>query len=346
MVWLVGAVVVVAAMAAASSTSALRTILYDEALLTLKAASADVEATTDEAFLANERRFVDADGWISEAWVSFVYGNAIYERLMQHVIEAVHEFSTRPIVVYVIASPHMRFDAAAFPRLIVRRLPTLANLHVWFSKLRVAVLSRVEYGAIVESDTLVYRGADRLFEICRQHTNDQYLMPIHQNPRQHGNKHSGDPLDYPNRSIPYMHAHLVWSFNNLLMLARLYARCAAKKFANDEEALNILLWERKATKILCMYDPFYTYAERLFLRQPLPDRVFGGERGGPIKDLDWVGAILVWFVHGCKDPRMAAQLLQHMRAYDGPLVVGDNSTLWNTTAEFVAARSKPLRCLY
>jgi len=107
---------------------------------------------------------VPPNGW-KNAYVSFFSG-ARYVSLTEVVIDAVHSFSKFPILVYVVGDelevpPEW---VTRFERLIVFSLPN-SSLHPWFDKLRVILLANVEFGIILEADTIIAPSADKLFSL-------------------------------------------------------------------------------------------------------------------------------------------------------------------------------------
>jgi hypothetical protein len=171
-------------------------------------------------------------------------------------------FSTRPIIVWALGTKFI-VDRSLFPRLIILNAPK-EDMNPWFAQLRVASLTPVRVGQILEADTLIWRGSDYLFRRIREETiNSNYsfpMMPRHADLRlkNFNDPRVGTPFDYPDhlRSMPYMHAHLSWGYNSLPFISRVYLESlVSKRFDSDEAALNVMLWERRATKQWCMYDP-------------------------------------------------------------------------------------------
>ena len=179
-------------------------------------------------------------------------------------------------------------------------------------------------GLIIEADTIITHHADELFGIVRRHSHRFPLMPAHPDERlpscygYQGSRMCINTLAYPvaKRTIPYSHAHLCFSGESKAFLGRALARCVAcsgnscdsmnSMCGNDEHALNFLLWEEGANKLLCLMDPTFTIIsnlERGFLdNSGLEMAAYLGRRG-----------FAVSYVHGNKDPANAKDIVGRLR---------------------------------
>jgi hypothetical protein len=197
----------------------------------------------------------------SEAFVMFCNNNRRYLLLLNKVLEAVHLFSTRPIIVYGI-DVDLNLDTKKYPRLIKRRLSQKdCGPSIYFCKLHAIVDSQIDYGVYVEADTLVNWNVDILFDVLRRWP---YPLPL-------APRHSGDPRDYDvflnkfevnvtDRRTPYIHAHLSWNYRAYPFLRQALSLLRQGNFMSanyDETAINVLLWKAQANHTLCSLDPFF-----------------------------------------------------------------------------------------
>lgn len=201
------------------------------------------------------------------AYVSFITSEK-YLNVINGTIFSVHHFSIYPIILYIsgIITSKMKIIFLLYDNLVVYSIPS-EYLHPYFMKLRVSLLSPVLVGQIVESDTIVLPGADCLFKRIEKEINSDYpypMMPRHPDIRGiiKGNG-TINPLDYPInlRSMRYMHAHMSWTYMSLPFIAFTYNKSFSYYYRNDEYALNVNLWEKKAYKQWCIYDPYYTVVD-------------------------------------------------------------------------------------
>lgn len=117
---------------------------------------------------------VTANESIEEGFVSFATPS--YFGLMEVLIESIHAFSTRPIIVYGIDAD-IPFSNEKYPRLIKRRLYDLQS-DIYAQKGRIILESGLRYGIYVEADDIVNQGVDDLFTWCRK-SHAYPLCPIH-----------------------------------------------------------------------------------------------------------------------------------------------------------------------
>merc|ERR1712224_186620 len=88
----------------------------------------------DPRFQKNYEAVYDKDGWVEEAWVSFIkakqkkgepgYRQGEWGLLMERLVDSVHRFSKKPIVVVNFGDiPIETLDPDRFPRLVVLTAP-------------------------------------------------------------------------------------------------------------------------------------------------------------------------------------------------------------------------------
>lgn len=274
----------------------------------------NVYASTHPAYLETYRRVSTGTGMVDDAYVSFLRGSA-YLELSKSAMSAAHRFSEKTIFLFVsgISGDDIErtWPPSVYPRLVIIHLST-GLLNPYFDKLFAAVMSPVERGVIIEADTLLTPHADRLFGILRRYGHQSFpLMPTHEDVRWEdcalyvGPKYCGNSLPYPHteRSMDYVHAHLMWTRDSRPFLVDVLLNCAPGSAgsidcANDEIALNHALWKAGATRQLCLMDP--SNFEMFVSWENM--------------DLD---PILAWhnrtmgfvFVHGSKHPNIAEDLI-------------------------------------
>lgn len=297
------------------------------------------------SFAANYRRYANAeDGWVEEAYVSFLLPSRVaddetYRTLTTVMIDSVHEFSTRPVLLFLIGDVPCVWNSSQYPQLIVATLDTMdSRLNFYFTKIRVALLSRVKVALIAEADSLVY-GSDDLFATVRKHATKHPLLPIHPDHRDphrppDSRQHSVMEFRYfngsvvTNRSMPYMHAHLAWSYWNLPFLADVYVQCMARpdrsvvgSCANDEEALNVALWAIGATNQLCLFDPHFSSLNFF-------------ERQATVTPFE--GPVSYSYIHGSKHPGTARELVRRMKQAEFNSKFFANGTWYHTRGDLLA----------
>ncbi|CAF0787096.1 unnamed protein product [Adineta ricciae] len=208
---------------------------------------------------------------IEEAFVTFCDSNPDYLALLETVLDSVHHFSTRPIIVYGI-DVDLKLNFQKYPRSIQRRLKQSdCGQSIYFCKLAAIVHSNVRYGIYIETDTLVNWNVDVLFDVLHQWSYALPIAPRHPNdPRNYKRFLKQFDLDFSNRTTPYIHAHLLWTFRSYGFLREALAYMQKGYFlgANyDETGINVLLWKAKANHTLCKIDPFFTFLSVYEARQ-------------------------------------------------------------------------------
>lgn len=202
------------------------------------------------------------DDVIDEAFVTFATPN--YFGLLEVLLDSVHYFSKRPIVVYGI-NTDLPFNTNKYPRLIKRRIDVDGEYSqlplIYFQKLNIILKSNINYGIYIEADDIVNYGIDSLFARCKDV--DSYpLYPIH--PRDPNNQSSiMHLLGVTKKSMPYVHGHIIFSQKCMPFLRECYDFCCKYKGsigANwDETVMNVMLWKHKVTDhYVPIFDPYFT----------------------------------------------------------------------------------------
>jgi hypothetical protein len=283
-------------------------------------------------------------GIIEDAFVSFISGPILYMNLAHWAIAAAMEFSSKPVLLFIsgeaVPVASSRFPSSRFPKLVIFEVPS-PSLHPWFDKLRAVLLSPVLNGVIIESDTIITPHAERLFAVAKLHATHFSLSPMHEDERlsdcsnYRGTRSCVNPYNFPveRRSIPYIHAHMIWNFQSKPFVSRVLSTCVetpdGSDCGSDEGALNWQLWKEKATKYLCMIDPFTSVLES-WEKQELP--------------YIWLQPqnFAVVFLHGAKDPARAEHVfnrLKKLTKQNLPWVYIGANRKWSNQTDEVLARS-------
>lgn len=199
----------------------------------------------------------------SEAFVTFCNNNPRYLSILIIVIDSIHYFSTRPIIVYGI-DVDININTTKYPRVIKRRLNQRdCGPSIYFCKIYAILNSQIDYGIYIEADTLVNWNVDILFELLHQWTYPLPLAPRHpKDPNNYQRFLRQFHLTLADRTTPYIHAHILWTYRGYPFLQRVVNLLQRGYFmgANyDETAMNILLWHAKSNHTLCQIDPFCDY---------------------------------------------------------------------------------------
>lgn len=132
-------------------------------------------------FTTNYKRLYK-DGWLRRAFVSYLSGplEGIESQTMELLVESVHRFSVYPIVVLHagMATP-LHWSPRIFPRLVLLSINDLPiALGHDYTLLLAAVICRVQTGILLNHNSLVFPGIDRLFIAAEHEINAQYPYPI------------------------------------------------------------------------------------------------------------------------------------------------------------------------
>jgi len=206
----------------------------------------------------HSRRVVNRTHYPKEAFVTFTNSQKNYIELLYVLLDSVHLFSTRPVIVFSIDFDFI-INVKRHPRVIIERIsreecgPT-----IFACKLLAIVSSEVNYGVQLEADSVVNYNIDLLFDMLHVWPYDLPLAP----------KHPDDPKNYKAymkdygvkyRSVPYMHGTFVWTYRAYPFIRNVLTLMQRGAFTNancDETAMNVMLWKAKANHTLCKYDPY------------------------------------------------------------------------------------------
>ena len=198
-----------------------------------------------------------------EAFVTFSNNRPQYLALLATLLDSVHEFSTRPVIVYGV-DVDVDIDLTKYPRVIKQRIDGRdCGPSIYFCKIKAIVDSGVDYGVQLEADSIVNWNIDVLFDVVRRWP---YALPL-------APRHPTDPVNYErflpifnltlnSRTTPYIHAHFLWNYRSYPFWRTALELMQRGHFVGanyDETGINILLWEAKANHTLCKTDPYFTY---------------------------------------------------------------------------------------
>lgn len=235
---------------------------------------------------------------LEEGFVTFATKN--YFPLLQVLLDSIKAFSSRSIIAYGI-NDDIPFSTTEYPFLIKKRIDVdLQKEHIFCQKSRIIRDCNIKYGIYVEADDIVNKGVDSLFNFCK--SIDQFpLCPIH--PQDPNNQQSIMKLfKVTKKSMPYVHGHVLFSYSCSSFINEWHSACQqhiTKCPAYDETLLNVLLWKHKATGYLDVFDPYFD-SIHAYLENRIPTE-HGYKAFHNIK---------YFMLHGCKDPKKAAELLQ------------------------------------
>jgi len=250
------------------------------------------EFYVDPRFVANYKRFVGDDGWINEAFVTYIglrFESRGLSQRMDLLLQSVHRFSTRPVVVTNFKEYlPVEWTPERFPNmLLLHAAPMPAKKSFNFNKIRAMMFTKVRTGLVIDADQWVNRGVDYLFPRAAQEGGEDYpfpIMPVHWMSRD-GEADDMKPLPkqylfhYPGRSdgapkqvMRWGHAHPSYTPSSLAFLAKWTIMAVAPDQAEggspgwlrdldqvglleDEDLLNVALWaEPSARKQWCKFD--------------------------------------------------------------------------------------------
>jgi len=299
-----------------------------------------MESWVDPRFLGNYQKIYSSDGWADEAWVNYFKAmpNAFdFLRLTDELIESVHRFSSKPIVLVNFGAADTRFDPERFPRLVLLQASDVRNLGVSFNfnKLQAALLSKVKVGVSLDSDMMMATPmADRLFSRSREEITEAYpypMLPVHFLDRDPANLKyydgTGNYLVYdcdgcPKPTMRWGQAQPTWTFWSLPFFGRWQASKLAgdrrqgvntAKVYEDEDLLNVALWTEGASKQWCMWQPGGVgfVSDNLYSQNP-PGPHFNADRSRYLKGTP----IAYYFGHAEKNPDKVQAALSFLERMD------------------------------
>ncbi|CAE7427317.1 unnamed protein product [Symbiodinium sp. CCMP2456] len=244
-----------------------------------------MEVYLDRRFRTNYKSVYNTDGWADAAWVNYVAvpadGKGIFGQLTERLVDSVHRFSQHPVIVVNFGTKAPEdLDPTRFPSLVLlhaRGLRPTSPISFNFNKLRAVLLAQVKVGASLDSDMLMVTAqADRLLNRTAEEITEKYpypMMPTHFLDRDVRDReaartsHKGNFLgftckDCPTPTMRWGQAQPTWTYWSLPFLSRwLSAKIAGRKeqgvptsyIKEDEDLLNVALWQEGATKAWCAF---------------------------------------------------------------------------------------------
>lgn len=251
--------------------------------MNLKSSQDLLRAWVDPRFQHNYDRLVDKDGWIHQAFVNYV-GSAPtggkYAKMNEQLIRSVYLFSSRPIVVvhFGMAAPP-EWDPKKFPNLVLMHASAMPPDHSFnFNKFRAMLLARAKTVIMLDSDQFVAPGVDALFGRTEEEITQAYpfpILPVHFLPSK-GPADGGvwwprfcDGSRCDGQTMRWGHAHPTITFWALPFLGKWLRRhfedvtlttpgerhsLRVMDVPEDEDLLNLGLWEEGGTKQWCKFD--------------------------------------------------------------------------------------------
>lgn len=239
-----------------------------------------MDVYVDERFQKNYANVYGADGWVEKAWVTYLKvrpGNTDFLHLTRKLVESVHLFSKYPIILMNFGQASTELDPELFPRLVQFNALDLSNRHLSFNfnKFQAILLAKVKVGASLDSDMMMANPqADSLLSRTQEEITEQYpypMMPVHFLDRDPANLKyydgKGNYLVYnctgcPKPTMRWGQAQPTWTYWSLPFFARWQVAKIAERseqgvptahIAEDEDLLNVALWQEGASKQWCMW---------------------------------------------------------------------------------------------
>ena len=210
---------------------------------------------------------------LEEGFVAFA--SKSYFPLLEIMLDSVHYFSTRPVIVYGI-NDDIPYDTDKYPRLIKRRIDMdpekIKRPWIFYQKPNIILKCGIRYGIYIEADDILNYGVDNLFAIARKV--DRFpICPVHQHDPC-DQKEVMDALGVTEKSMPYVHGHVLFSYKCLPFISEWYQACQdyGHLATNaDESVLNVMLWKYKSTFYTSVFDPYSKEALEAYLEgSPAP----------------------------------------------------------------------------
>lgn len=241
-----------------------------------------MDVFVDKRFKSNYARVYGKDGWVDEAWVTYfklnpAYTGGDFQMMVLKLIESVHRFSKKPIVMFNFGTSDPDFSPERFPRLVILKARNLEDRGVSFNfnKFQAAMLAKVKVGASLDADMMMADPeGDSLLARTKDEITKEYpypMMPVHFLDRDPANLKyytgTGNYLVFECESCPkptmrWGQAQPSWTYWSFPFLARWQAAKIAQRseqgvptrdIREDEDLLNVALWQEGASKQWCMW---------------------------------------------------------------------------------------------
>eukprot|EP00403_Amphidinium_massartii_P024364 CAMPEP_0178393228 /NCGR_PEP_ID=MMETSP0689_2-20121128/12079_1 /TAXON_ID=160604 /ORGANISM="Amphidinium massartii, Strain CS-259" /LENGTH=695 /DNA_ID=CAMNT_0020013813 /DNA_START=80 /DNA_END=2164 /DNA_ORIENTATION=- len=208
--------------------------LATEEICKLSAINDQLDVYLDCGFYDQWAKYTkDGSEWIQEAYITYVGGSSKYAGQITNLVNSVHMFSTKPIVVVVIGHEFIcPPEWKGLKQLMVYRMtPLLDGISFNFNKVRGMIAARVVVGVELDSDQIIVSGMDKVFEGTRRESTADYPFPILPVHFASLDANPGEPYasyKYKNYNKPHgmrwCHAHPSWTywalpfFSNMLLI--------------------------------------------------------------------------------------------------------------------------------
>jgi len=248
-----------------------------------------MRARVDARFVGTYNKLFK-NGWAPRAFVNYFAGppGGKHAKMTEELVASVHAFSSEPIIVvhFGMSTSSSVWTPERFPRLVLLHaepfqqssLPFKRSFN--FNKLRAFLFARVLAGVGLDSDQFVAPQVDRLFDMTEREITQAYplaIMPVHFLDRGPGDLGAWWPRYCPDKAcslqtLRWGHAHPSWTFWALPFIGRWLRKnfrdetlpevtgeiqapaLRVTDVPEDEDLLNVALWEEKASKQWCKYD--------------------------------------------------------------------------------------------
>lgn len=192
----------------------------------------ELEVWLECDFLEQFRRWTTSSPWLEEAYVTYVGGpkNSPYEWQATNLIRSVDLFSSRPLVVVIFGNDFVPPSSwISMRNVIVFRMRHISRgVSFNFNKVRSILAARTLVGIQLDTDQLIFKGMDVVFEATRRESSQIYpwpILPVHWMSRDEtpGNPYAHYAFkgwDGP-QSMRWNHAHPTWSFWALIFFGDL-----------------------------------------------------------------------------------------------------------------------------
>ena len=183
----------------------------------------EVEVWLECDFVSQFLRWTSsASPWIEEAYVTYVGGpkDSNYEWQATNLIRSIDLFSTRPLIIVIFGDQFVPPSSWQSMRNVIayRMRPISRGVSFNFNKVRSILASRVIVGIQLDTDQLIFKGMDQVFEGTRREITEFYpwpILPVHWMSRDDtpGNPYAHYAFrgwDGP-QSMRWCHAHPTWT---------------------------------------------------------------------------------------------------------------------------------------
>jgi len=305
----------------------------------------------DPRFVENYHRVYGSDGWAEDAWVNYFKAvpgaSTNFLKLTEDLVESVHRFSKKPIILVNFGDSDTYFDPTRFPRLVLLQARDVSSAPGFpsfnFNKLQAVLLAKVKVGVSLDSDMIMANSmADSILARTRDEITEAYpypMLPVHFLDRDPANLKyytgTGNYLVYdscpscPKPTMRWGQAQPTWTFWSLPFLARWqaaklsgsqYLGVDLSQVAEDEDMLNVALWAEGARKQWCMWQPGGVgFVESQLYDQMPPGEHFNADRSRYLKGTP----IAYFFGHAEKDPKRVEQALRFLDKKKSEELVGE-----------------------